>query len=99
MANLQQTEEPCEACGVVAEIGFLIREGDEVSELTFEGENQAAIEAEFAPFLTLAKSVNQNMQHQTIYRHDGKQMTARLQFECSAEKIIFDLKSRSLNTR
>ncbi|GAB6260601.1 DUF406 family protein [Photobacterium sp. 53610] len=99
MADLHQTEEPCEACGVVAEIGFLIREGDEVSELAFDGESQAAIESEFAPYLALAQGVNSNVKHQTIYSDDGKQMTARLQFECSAEKIIFDLKSRSLTAR
>jgi len=96
MADLQQTEAPCEACGVAAEIGFLIREGDDVSELSFHGPDKNAIEAEFAPFLALAKSVNTKVQYQTLYSDDGTAMTANLKFECSAEKLIFDLKSRSL---
>lgn len=99
MADLQHPEEPCEACGVAAEIGFLIREGDDVSTLTFNGSGKEVIETEFAPFLTLAKSVNNNVQYQTIYSDNETAMTASLQFECSAEKLIFDLKSRSLASR
>ncbi|MEI8592690.1 DUF406 family protein [Photobacterium sp. Hal280] len=99
MADLQHTEAPCEACGVAAEIGFLIREGDDVSTLSFHGSGKDAIEAEFAPYLALARSVNNQVQCQTRYSDDETAMTASLQFECSAEKLIFDLKSRSLAPR
>ncbi|QUJ69284.1 DUF406 family protein (plasmid) [Photobacterium sp. GJ3] len=97
MADLKHLEAPCEACGVAAEIGFLIREGDDVSELDFRGEHRVAIESEFEPYLRLAQSVNAAVQHECLFLANDTEMKARLHFECSAEKIIFDLKSRALS--
>ncbi len=44
----------CEACGCAGEIGFIIKEGDEVAEVTVYGSSKALIETEFAKYVELA---------------------------------------------
>ncbi|MGF1682228.1 YfcZ/YiiS family protein [Photobacterium makurazakiensis] len=99
MANeeLDLEYQACEACGVSAEMGFMINEGDDVAEVTIFAGDKAALEAELANYLALAKEVCANYKHDVSPLTDeSTELTARIQFECSAEKLIFELKSRSL---
>ena len=92
-----QAGEACEACGVSAEMGFVIKEGDDVAEVHVYANGKAALEAELNNYLALAKDVNANFKYEvTPITDDSQGLTARIQFECSAEKLIFELKSRSL---
>ncbi|GAM68095.1 hypothetical protein JCM19236_2250 [Vibrio sp. JCM 19236] len=52
----QQYKEPevCEACGVAGEMGFVINEGNEVSEVSLFASSKEAVEAEFEKYLALA---------------------------------------------
>lgn len=90
--------EVCEACGCSAEMGFIIKEGDDVAEVTIFAQGKDVLLAQLQPYLDLAKRVNENYEHQIEeIADDATQLTARIKFECSAEKLIFELQSRSLN--
>jgi len=97
MSNEELDYQTCEACGVSAEMGFIIKEGDDVAEVHIFANGKAALEAELNNYLALAKEVNANFKHEVSPLTDDSQaLTARIQFECSAEKLIFELKSRSI---
>ena len=97
MTNEEQELQTCEACGVSAEMGFIIKEGDDVAEVNVFANGKSALEAELNNYLALAKEVNANFTHEvTELSETSQELTARIQFECSAEKLIFELKSRSL---
>ncbi len=87
----------CEACGCAGEIGFIIREGDEVADVTVFADSKAALESELAAYVELAKSVCANVEYNiSDITEDSKEASARFKFEVSAEKLIFELKTRSL---
>lgn len=90
--------ETCEACGCSAEMGFIIKEGDDVAEVTIFAQGKEILMAQLQPYLQLAERVNSNYQSDIEEISDeATQLTARIKFECSAEKLIFELQSRSLN--
>lgn len=90
--------EVCEACGCSAEMGFIIKEGDDVAEVTIFAQGKEVLLAQLEPYLKLAARVNPNYEHQIDdLSEDENKLTARIKFECSAEKLIFELQSRSLN--
>ncbi|ASU23851.1 hypothetical protein CCZ37_14800 [Vibrio qinghaiensis] len=87
----------CEACGCAGEIGFIIKEGDEVAEVMVMAPNKAQLAAEFEKYLALAKQVSDNVEFEVSPLDDNStELHARFKFEVSAEKLIFELKSRSL---
>ncbi|USD66803.1 YfcZ/YiiS family protein [Vibrio sp. SCSIO 43136] len=89
--------EVCEACGSAGEIGFMIKEGDDVAEVTIYGESKQLLEAEFEKYAALAKEVSAEVEQDVAeLADDAKALVARFKFTCSAEKLIFELKSRSL---
>ncbi|WP_086984321.1 DUF406 family protein [Vibrio aphrogenes] len=88
----------CEACGCSAEMGFIIKEGDDVAEVTIFAQGKEVLLSQLNPYLQLAERVNPAYKHEIEdIADDATQLTARIQFECSAEKLIFELQSRSLN--
>lgn len=89
--------QPCDACGCSAEMGFIIKENDEVATVSIQGENEDLMKAHLEEYINLANQVNPRVVHQ-IVESTPQSLTAHLQFECSAEKLIFELKSRSLQT-
>ncbi len=89
--------EVCEACGCSAEVGFIIKEGDDVAEVKIVGTSKDLLEAELTKYIELAKSVCAAVEYEASPIDDGTtQVDARFKFEVSAEKLIFELKSRSL---
>ena len=44
----------CEACGCAGEMGFIIKEGDDVADVTIFAETKAALEAELAKYIEMA---------------------------------------------
>ncbi|MFM2587168.1 YfcZ/YiiS family protein [Vibrio sp. TBV020] len=92
-----EQEQVCEACGCAGEIGFIIKEGDDVAEVTIYAAGQALLESELAKYIELAKQVCANVKYEvTPIEEASSELTARFQFEVSAEKLIFELKTRSL---
>ena len=98
MSKLIKEPEVCEACGVAGEMGFIINVGDEVSEVSLFASTKEAVETEFTKYLELAKQVNAAVEHEIkIEEKEQFELHAKLKFEVSAEKLIFDLKSRTLS--
>lgn len=97
MTTTDQTpaNQPCDACGCSAEMGFIIKEGDDVATVFVKADDANVRQSRFNDYLALAKEVNPKVVHQV--NEEGSELEGRLQFECSAEKLIFELKSRSLN--
>ncbi|QIA63012.1 DUF406 family protein [Vibrio astriarenae] len=97
--NTKEVEpQVCEACGCAGEMGFIIKEGDDVAEVSIFGQSQEALEAELAKYVSLAKEVNAAVKYEaTEIETETTEITARFQFEVSAEKLIFELKSRSIS--
>ncbi|NAW56429.1 MULTISPECIES: YfcZ/YiiS family protein [unclassified Vibrio] len=93
-----ETQDMCEACGCAGEMGFIIKEGDEVAEVTLFGASRSQLEAEFEKYAALAKEVCQNVEFEVSPMNDASnELHARFKFEVSAEKLIFELKTRSLS--
>ncbi|MFH4557272.1 YfcZ/YiiS family protein [Vibrio diabolicus] len=87
----------CEACGCAGEIGFIIKEGDEVADVTVFAQTKTELESELQKYIELAKSVCADVEYNVSeITEESNQTTARFKFEVSAEKLIFELKTRSL---
>ncbi len=87
----------CEACGVSGEMGFIIKEGDDVAEVTVIADSKEAREQELGKYLDLANQVSKEIEFETSENEEANSLTARIKFEVSAEKLIFELKSRSIS--
>ncbi|RJX68926.1 DUF406 family protein [Vibrio sinensis] len=98
MSIEQDQIQVCEACGCAGEMGFIIKEGDDVAEVTIFGSDHALLNAELTKYVELAKQVCANVEHEVSELQEGStELTARFKFEVSAEKLIFELKTRSLS--
>ncbi|PNH90939.1 hypothetical protein C1M56_01410 [Vibrio diazotrophicus] len=92
-----EVNQVCEACGCSAEMGFFIKEGDEVAEVTIFAPNQDQLKSELDKYIALAKEVCAAVEFEsTPIDENTTELNARFKFEVSAEKLIFELKSRSL---
>ncbi|WP_117233148.1 DUF406 family protein [Vibrio maerlii] len=87
----------CEACGVSGEMGFIIKEGDDVAEVTVIADSKDAREQELNKYIDLAKQISKEIEFETSENEANSELTARIKFEVSAEKLIFELKSRSIS--
>ena len=84
----------CEACGCAGEIGFIIKEGDEVAEVTVCGNSKALIETELAKYVELAKQVSSNVEFEASeMTEESTGLKARFKFEVSAEKLNSEVKT------
>ncbi|HAS63192.1 MAG TPA: hypothetical protein DCS35_11860 [Vibrio sp.] len=96
--SIETEAQVCEACGCAGEMGFIIKEGDDVSEVTIFAPSKQLIEAELAKYVELAKQVCAGVEYEaTELTDDTTELTVRFKFEVSAEKLIFELKTRSLS--
>ncbi|MGX9417610.1 YfcZ/YiiS family protein [Vibrio sp. RC27] len=95
--NTNVESDVCEACGTSGEIGFIIKEGDEVAEVSITASSKELLESELSKYIELAKTVCSAVEYESSELTDeSTQLEARFKFEVSAEKLIFELKSRSL---
>ena len=58
MTTENQEYQPCDACGVSAEMGFMIKENDDIADVQIFAKGKTALELELANYLALAKQVN-----------------------------------------
>lgn len=97
--NLQQDiadNTVCEACGCAGEIGYLIKEGDHVADVFIEGLDKVALDGLLNQYKIMALDVNPKVE-ETIVSQDSNKTHVQYSFEVSAEKLIFELKTRALN--
>lgn len=97
MSNTYEEPTVCDACGVAGEMGFIIKEGDDVAEVQLFSDSKAQLEVELQKYVELAQAVCKNVEFEVSPLEErSKELTARFKFEVSAEKLIFELKTRSL---
>lgn len=93
-----ELNETCDSCGCFAEIGTIIGEGDEVMELVIEAAEEAAARTKLAAYEALAKQVTEEarVSSELTQGANGVSLKARLQFTCTAEKLIFEMRARAI---
>ena len=98
MSVEDKVQETCDSCGCFAEIGTIIGEGDDVMELVIEAAAEADARAKLAAYEALAKQVTAEtvIDSELTQGADGVILKARLQFTCTAEKLIFEMRARSI---
>ncbi|MGL4206452.1 MAG: DUF406 family protein [Aeromonadaceae bacterium] len=98
MSVEEHVQETCEACGCVAEIGSVISEGDETLHFTIESDDAAEVEARLAKYEALAREIYPEV----IVAKQASDLAGRfslevaLQFSCTAEKLIFEMRARAI---
>ncbi len=98
MITDQVNNDVCEACGCAGEMGFIIKEGDDVAEVSVFAPTEEQRVQELEKYIVLAKQVCANVEYETSTENaESNQLNARFKFEVSAEKLIFELKSRSIS--
>ena len=93
-----ELNETCDSCGCIAEIGTIIGEDVDVMELVVEAAAEADARAKLAAYEALAKQVTAEavIDSELTQGADGVILKARLQFTCTAEKLIFEMRARSI---
>lgn len=93
MSQDQNVDEVCEACGSFVELGSVISEDDTLLVLPFSGESKEAVKQLAQKYIDAAKArfatVNVNTQENSD--QDGYHIELSLTFECTAEKLIFEM--------
>ncbi len=98
MSVEEHVQETCEACGCVAEIGTVINEGDDTLNFTIDSDDAASAEARLAKYEALAREIYPEV---TIAKQASDvagrfTLAVALQFSCTAEKLIFEMRSRAI---
>ncbi len=98
MSVQEHVQETCEACGCVAEIGTVISEGDDRVVLTVEAPTMDAAEERLAKYVELARAVYSDVvvTKEPKSSAAGVAINCQLAFSCTAEKIIFEMRSRAI---
>tara|TARA_Y100001960_G_scaffold22810_1_gene20053 strand:- start:48482 stop:48772 length:291 start_codon:yes stop_codon:yes gene_type:complete len=95
---MSKESEICETCcSMAGEIGFVIRKGDEVSSITISNGTYENMRNRLQEYITIAQNINNNVILEEIFDEKNNKINARIYFEVSAEKIIFELRTRHLN--
>ena len=62
MNKTTEKAEVCEACGCAGEMGFIIKEGDDIAEVVIHAEHKKALETELEKYVALAFEVSKEVQ-------------------------------------
>ncbi|MGB5444318.1 MAG: YfcZ/YiiS family protein [Psychromonas sp.] len=87
------TDDVCEACGSFVELGSVIAEDDTVLVLPFVGKDKEAVNALSQKYIDAAKGRFETVQVSTQESTSGDDVTLQvtLNFDCTAEKLIFEM--------
>jgi len=93
MSQDKNTNDVCEACGTFVELGSVIAEDDTLLVLPFSGVDKESVEQLAQKYIDAAvarfASVECSKKTETI--ETGATCELALQFECTAEKLIFEM--------
>jgi len=93
MTTDKNNDDVCEACGSLVELGSVINEDDTVLVLPFSGADSSTVNKLAEKYIDAAKarfaSVEVNQQETTTAEEVTLQVS--LTFECTAEKLIFEM--------
>ena len=93
MSQDKNVDDVCEACGTIVELGSVIAEDDTVLILPFTGEDKVSVEQLAQKYIDAAKARFATVEVSTQENSDenGVHLEVSLRFECTAEKLIFQL--------
>ena len=91
--NTTQENDVCEACGTIVELGSVIAENDCVLVLPFSGPNKPSVEALADKYITAAKNRFETVDVSVTFEEANNVVESKvsLEFECTAEKLIFEM--------
>ncbi|WP_051368452.1 DUF406 family protein [Psychromonas sp. SP041] len=91
--NQVQENEVCEACGTIVELGSVIREDDTQLVLPFSGPTKESVEALADKYIKAAKARFDTVDISVDFKEIESAIESKvtLQFECTAEKLIFEM--------
>ncbi len=95
---MKTNDDICEACGVLAEVGTIIKDGDDVVVIPVEGDNEADARARQERYIEIAKQACADVQVNSELQQaaEGVVLNTTLKFTCTAEKMIFEMRARSV---
>ncbi|GEM75803.1 DUF406 family protein [Vibrio sagamiensis] len=97
MSKELEDNQVCDACGCAGEIGYIIKEGDDVATVTIFADTPSCLEIEIMKYIEVAKTICPDVKyHLSEVTSESKTLTGQFKFDVSAEKLIFELKTRSL---
>ena len=93
-----QETDVCEACGTIVELGSVIAEDDTVLVLPFTGPDKLSVEALADKYITAAKNRFATVEVSVVFEEVNNVVESKvsLQFECTAEKLIFEMGMSSI---
>lgn len=93
MSQDKNENDVCEACGTFVELGSVIAEDDTVLVLPFTGKDKEAVNALAKKYIDAAKERFATVQVSTqeTASDNGVTLQVTLNFECTAEKLIFEM--------
>ena len=93
-----QEADVCEACGTIVELGSVIAEDDTVLVLPFAGPDKSSVEALADKYITAAKNRFETVEVSVVFEEVNNTVESKvsLQFECTAEKLIFEMGMSSI---
>lgn len=93
MSQDKNTDEVCEACGSIVELGSVITEDDTVLILPFAGADRVSVEQLAEKHIDAAKARFATVEVTTKETMEANSVTIEvsLHFECTAEKLIFEM--------
>lgn len=95
---MKENNNVCDSCcSMAGEMGFIIGKGDETVELNIQSNSKEDTDNKLKEYLSVAQKVNPDYTIETQYSENDKNLYARIKFDVTAEKIIFELNTRSLN--
>ncbi|MDN3611848.1 DUF406 family protein [Vibrio ostreicida] len=98
METKSQHTDLSEACGCTGEIGLIIKERDTIAHVTLVSNDTKLYDEELTRYLTLAKQICPEVKYQVTTAQDiNVKHSAQFEFNVTAEKLIFELKARSLS--
>lgn len=88
-----QEADVCEACGTIVELGSVIAEDDTVLVLPFTGPDKPSVEALADKYITAAKNRFETVEVSVAFEEVNNAIESKvsLKFECTAEKLIFEM--------
>ncbi len=95
----ENKDELCEACGSFAEIGSLIKEGEEILNLALTNVTEAEMQAQIDSLVSDATARFGDSFKYTVVptpAEEGVAATLSMEFSCTAERLIFEMNMRHL---
>ena len=86
----------CTECGAAAEIGTVIRAGDDVYSGTITSDEPLSTESMYKKCQALAEDICSDVKAEFSDEDSGKVRKYTFAFTCTAEKMIFEMRLRNL---